>query len=57
MTCCPQFLMFSPPGPLNPFPFMDLSVCLMPVSGNVLLGIALSAAPESTTTLTFFHVN
>ena len=49
--------MCSPPGPLKPFPFLDLSVALTPISGNKLLGITFSAAPESTTTVTFFHVH
>ena len=47
--------MFSPPGPLNPFPFLDLSVFLIPISGNKLLG-TFSAPPESTT-VTTFHVH
>ena len=47
----------SPPGPLNSFPFLVLSVCLIPILGNMLLGITFSTAPESTTTVTFFHVH
>ena len=55
MSCCPSFLMFSPPSPLNPFPLLDLSVYLISISGNMHLGIIFSASPESTTTVTFFH--
>ena len=53
MTCCSQFLMCSPPGPLNPFPFLDLSVSSVHISGNMLFGITFSAAAESTTTMIF----
>ena len=48
--------MCSPPGPLIPFPFLDLSVSSVEISGNMLLGITFSAAPESITKVTFFHV-
>ena len=57
MTCCPQFLMCSLPGSLNPCPFLDLSVSSVDISGNMLLGITFSAAPESTATVTFYRVH
>ena len=40
--------MCSPPGPLNPFPFLDLSVSSVDISGIMLLSITFSAAREST---------
>ena len=36
MTCCRKFLMCSPPGPLNPFPPLDLSDSSVEISGNIL---------------------
>ena len=47
--------MGSPPGPLNPFPFLDISVSSADISGNTLFRITFSAAPKSTTTVIVFH--
>ena len=36
MTCCPLFMICSPPGPMKSFPVSDLSVSFVEISGNML---------------------